>query len=478
MIDIEETTLKNIFSESVENKFINEIYLYIGACTMILIVLYCVIKMIKKCQKKEQNTQSTTPIISVTSIRRNSSVRNSLVPIRRTSLDVRFLMETRARRNGIYTHLFSNNEYANIIDESIHWNGTRYLKQELFHTNDTLKDTLVIVKQQTTCDCKTIQAKIIDSQTMLLENLETGTYFYADKYSIEYKYKRPSHNGVTLMIYFDDTTTYYNGTLSYLIKSITWLPNYELSMTNIDFCHLRGDALIRNHQQQEYEVHNTYLYSGDIQLIKNPSLSILPKTNSSIKSIEFNSEQKGFYSYSFKTPYHLRAYSSVRLPFLNIIPQCQFSYKATVNIHHGQYKGIFSRQYSFISNQFLPAGIVTIRDNQILIGQSNLPDVPENSTQSISLGHDYDVRYSINSNLLSSDELETKGRSRTYDVSIMLSNLKKKEIYTHFELHGLTRLILHESTCLSGRIDGKMYILSIVLRQGENYQCQLNLTMQ
>lgn len=79
--------------------------------------------------------------------------------------------------------------------------------------------------------------------------------------------------------------------------------------------------------------------------------------------------------YFLTTPYRLRPSSSVRLPLINIIPPSQFYYQAMINIRNGESQGVFQHYYEIISNQFLPAGIVTIRDHQILIGQSNLSDI-------------------------------------------------------------------------------------------------------
>ncbi len=104
---------------------IHDIYLYIGAVVVFLVILYGIITMIRKCiknyKKDEQIEQSIFEIIffvffyelifiyllatqsnrlltEVSIIRRNSSIRNSLVPNRRSSLDIRFQMESRARR--------------------------------------------------------------------------------------------------------------------------------------------------------------------------------------------------------------------------------------------------------------------------------------------------------------------------------------------------------------------------------------------
>jgi hypothetical protein len=70
--------------------------------------------------------------------------------------------------------------------------------------------------------------------------------------------------------------------LSYLIKGIIWLSNDDVSITNSDgkfcidsiefyfisVCNLQDYAVIHNDQQQEYEIHNTYLFNDDLQLIK------------------------------------------------------------------------------------------------------------------------------------------------------------------------------------------------------------------
>lgn len=133
---------------------------------------------------------------------------------------------------GSYNYIFKNGEYENIIDGSITWDGTPLIKQEIFNTIESLKGALVTVRQATVCECNVINAKIIDPQTMLLENLDTGAYFYADSRSIEYTSIKPSSGGTTLNIDFRTKRTKFNGTLSYLTRGISWLPTYDLFITN------------------------------------------------------------------------------------------------------------------------------------------------------------------------------------------------------------------------------------------------------
>ncbi|CAF0952605.1 unnamed protein product [Adineta steineri] len=98
------------FHKPSNDKFIGDIYLYIGVVIAILLIFYGIILMIKKClhlcQKKEQNIQSSASLTRGSKIRRNSSVRNSLSPNRRSSLDIRFQMECRGRRLS-QAHLIS-----------------------------------------------------------------------------------------------------------------------------------------------------------------------------------------------------------------------------------------------------------------------------------------------------------------------------------------------------------------------------------
>jgi len=144
--------------------------------------------------------------------------------------------EVQLSQNGVgtYDHVFKSDEYTNIVDGSITWSGTPFIKQDIYTGINTLKGASVTVRQSSVCECKSIEAKIIDPNTMLVQNIHTGVYFYADSRSIEYKSQIPSTGETILKIEFKDNKTKYNGTLSYLTKGITWIPNYDLYVTNAD----------------------------------------------------------------------------------------------------------------------------------------------------------------------------------------------------------------------------------------------------
>lgn len=243
---------------------------------------------------------------------------------------------------------------------------------------------------------------------------------------------------------------------------------------------MQGHAIIRNNHQQDYQVDHTYLFSSDLQLANQRSVTqtSIPKHNSTSKSIELMKEEKGFYIYSLKQPYRLRPLSMVRIPLVQLIPQCQFYYRATVSIHQGENNGVFQGYYQLIPDVFLPAGIVTIRDEQILIGQTKLPDIPRNSSHKIIFGKVTDIRYSIRTNLISSNMMKNKIMSRTFALNITISNFKEKSVDIQLEFHGTNQMILHETTCSFGPIHGNTFVLFTQLIAKERSQCQLNITLK
>jgi len=322
---------------------------------------------------------------------------------------------------------------------------------------------------------------------MLLQNLKTGAYFYADKQSLEYTSVRPSNGGTTVSFEFPSTSTDNSGTLSYLMTGISWNPNYDLYlMGNNGDNKLRAYANIKNNQQREYTVDNTNLLGGDVQLANNlarpaPARGLefdASMALSSLRPITSTGEQQGVYSYLLKDKYTLRPSSSVRLPFIDITAKYRFYYKASTNVGSGEYQGVFEKTYDLTPNHFMPAGVITIRDNQVLVGQSNLPDVPENYTQAISLGQDNDVRYVVTGNLTSKTDENATVQLETYELDVQVENFKEKDADTELVLSGGAQLTLINTTCKSLTVNGNRLNLPAKLEQGEKRSCKVNVTVR
>ncbi|CAF3715124.1 unnamed protein product [Rotaria sp. Silwood1] len=393
--------------------------------------------------------------------------------------------EVRQAHSGIgdYAYEFANAEYDNIIDGSISWEGTQFARQEVYNTIESLQGAKVTVRRSTVCKCETIEAKIIDPNSMLLQNLNTGAYFYADKDSIEYTSTRPNNGGKALILQFNNEKTQHTGTLSYLMTGITWKPSYDLLLTGNNECKLHSYANIKNDQQRDYTVDNTNLLGGDVQLATTSNAGPLHGFDASravvnMKSIKMVGEQQGIYSYSLKDKYTLRPLSSIRLPFIDIVAKYRFYYKALTNVVSGKYQGVFQRMYDLTPDHFMPAGIITIRENQVLVGQSNLPDVPNNYTQTISVGQDNDIRYLVKGNLTSKSNANETIQLETYEVDVQVMNLKDKNVEVELGIQGGVQMILHNTTCNTAKVNGNQLNLPVHLEKGENRMCKFNVTVK
>jgi len=266
-----------------------------------------------------------------------------------------------------------------------------------------------------------------------------------------------------------------------LMRGITWKPNYDLFLTGNNDCKLRAYANIKNDQQREYTVENTHLLGGDVQLATSSSqpgresfaaAALRPTT------IQTDGEQKGVYSYSLNDKYTLRPLSSIRVPFIDIVATYRFYYKVLTSISTGQYQGVFQRNYDLTPNHFMPAGLITIRDNQVLVGQSNLPNVPENYTQTISVGQDNDVRYLVKGNLISKSDDKAPVSLETYELDIQVMNFKNKNVDAQLVFQGGVQIIHLDTTCKSAKVDGNQINMPLQLEQGETRQCKVNVTVR
>jgi hypothetical protein len=392
--------------------------------------------------------------------------------------------EVRQAHNGIgnVKYQFTNAYYENLIDGSISWEGTPLVRQEVYNTIESLKDAKVTVRRSSTCGCETIQAKIIDPDSMLLQNLDTGAFFYADKESIEYTSTRPTAGETTLSLQFQTELTLHNGALTYLMKGITWTPSYDLFLTGNSDYKLRAYATIKNAQDKEYTVEMTHLLGGDVQLANGHSephreLEAMVKP-SGMKPIVIGGEQKGLYSYVLSDKYTLRPSSSIRLPFIDIAATYQFYYKTLTNINTGMYQGVFEKNYDITPDHFMPAGIITVRDNQVLVGQAVLPDVPENYTQTFSVGQDNDVRYLIKSNMTSKSDDKAPVALETYSIDVQIKNFKNKNVNAQLVLQGGVQITLIDTTCNSVTVQGNQLNMPVQLEQGGDRQCKLNVTVR
>lgn len=226
----------------------------------------------------------------------------------------------------------------------------------------------------------------------------------------------------------------------------------------------------------------TNLLGGDVQLATDSARPLpeftMDRRPSMLNSIHITGEHDGLYSYALNNKYTLRPSSSIRLPFLDIGAKYQFYYKITTGISSGTNQGVFERNYDITPDHFMPSGVITIHDNEILVGQAALPDVPENYTQTFTVGRDNDIRYLIKSNMTSKTDANATVQMETYSMDVQIRSFKVKSVDARLVLQGGVQVTVVDSTCGFGNVQGNELFIPVKLEQGESRECKFNLKVR
>jgi hypothetical protein len=227
------------------------------------------------------------------------------------------------------------------------------------------------------------------------------------------------------------------GTLSYLTRAVTWAPRYTLKASNAS-AQLSALADIRNGTDLAYDVKGTELYAGDVEVQGQPmpapfalesrataadAVAAAPKINSL-------GELRGLYRYALSTPFTLPANSVVTLPFLT--PKLtQFERYAGLNTYFTPQNtsGTLSRFYRLKADERLPGGSVTVREENRIVGQTNIPETAKGAEIEFSLGADPDVRYARTVQTVSSEKNAQGNVVRTtYRVTYAFESSKDRAV--------------------------------------------------
>ncbi len=195
------------------------------------------------------------------------------------------------------------------------------------------------------------------------------------------------------------------GTLSYLTRSVTWQPRYTLKASDAG-AQLTALADIRNGTDLPYEVKNTELYAGDVNVqgsgypVPAPMMMRTEVTSAqaayadAAPKIQSGGEMRGLYKYTLTQAFTLPANSVATLPFL--APKLtSFERYAGLNTYFGtdRREGTLSRFYRFKADDRLPAGPVTVREDGRIVGQTSIGETRKGGEVEFALGDDPDVAY-------------------------------------------------------------------------------------
>ncbi|MFB9083538.1 DUF4139 domain-containing protein [Deinococcus wulumuqiensis] len=229
-----------------------------------------------------------------------------------------------------------------------------------------------------------------------------------------------------------------SGTLSYLTRSVSWQPRYTLKASDAG-AQLSALADIRNSTDQPYDVKNTELYAGDVNVQGDmmPPAPMLMRAEAATTQagyaapkIQSGGELRGLYKYTLSTAFTLPANSVVTLPFLT--PKLtKFERYAGLNTYFGTDKreGTLSRFYRFTADDRLPAGPVTVREDGRIVGQTNIAETRKGGEVEFTLGDDPDVAYTRTVQTVSQVK-DAKGNPTrtTYKVTYTFESSKSRAV--------------------------------------------------
>jgi hypothetical protein len=246
-----------------------------------------------------------------------------------------------------------------------------------------------------------------------------------------------------------------SGTLVYLTRSVGWSPRYTLKASDAG-AQLSALADIRNTTELPYDVQNTELYSGDVNVQANPAADVASEAAgfnlrapaaAPVPKIGSGAELRGLYRYALTTPFTLPANSVITLPFLT--PKLS-TFERYVGLETyfnvATQEGTLNRFYRFKADQRLPAGPITVREDGRLVGQTGLPETREGGTVDFSLGDDPDVAYTRTVQTVGQVK-DSKGNvtRSTYKVTYAFESSKARAVRAEITERVGGRLIIIDS---------------------------------
>lgn len=227
------------------------------------------------------------------------------------------------------------------------------------------------------------------------------------------------------------------GVLSYLTRSVTWSPRFILSAAGSN-ANLEALADLRNTASVPYQAQSTELFSGEANLVQGPMGPAGPAVTVVAGSYAFANDLSGtvppvnpltsvggLYRYSLDRPVTLPAGGTVTLPFLKT-KVTTFERFAVLSVYFSPQgtRGTLNRAYRLKADQSLPGGILSVREEGRLVGQTVLRETEKGEPIEFTLGRDPEVRYQRAVKVLEAGE---RGSGK-YQVTYTFENSKDRAI--------------------------------------------------
>jgi hypothetical protein len=274
-------------------------------------------------------------------------------------------------------------------------------------------------------DGSVVKAKVIRAEIGLFE--VAGQYIQASPSQVIY----PSLDGVR----FAPTYSWQfggaggNAALTYLTRGLGWSPRYTLTVKNNDAA-LNAWADVRNASSLEVSAPNATLIAGQVNIAANDDgfersqAAFAPAQARADESVQATGELGGLQTFRYAKPITLAPKTTTSLPFVNT--------KASLE-RILEYRGGFNpspkitvplaRIYSIKTDSDLPGGVVTVREDNRVVGQARIGDSPKAENVDMNLGADFDLRLTR-----TAQTLERTQKIARYKVNFSLVNTKTRAV--------------------------------------------------
>lgn len=220
--------------------------------------------------------------------------------------------------------------------------------------------------------------------------------------------------------------------LSYLTRALSWSPRYTLTV-NGDNARLTAWADIKNAGATAYNVPEMTLVAGQINLeqvtpVQNfQTNQVAPQALARADApanVEAVGESAGLQIFKYPKALALGGGATTSVPFVNSNVQLEriLDYTGFFNEAPRQVLPM-QRLYAVRGDNDLPAGVVTVREDNRVVGQARIGDTPKAERANLFLGSDFDLRLTRTVQVL-----ERTSKLAKYKVNFNLTNTKTRAV--------------------------------------------------
>lgn len=273
-----------------------------------------------------------------------------------------------------------------------------------------------------------VRARLVNAEQLLFE--ANDGFFVAELTSVVL----PNLDGVRLRPTFAWTFTGAGGgaTLSYLTRGLAWNPRYTLAVSG-EAARLESWADLRNGTTQAFEAPALSLVAGEVNLAA-PDAPPLPygamaaaaaeARSDALPKVQASGELAGLQTFRYPRAITLPAQSTTSVRFLDAAVKLERVAEYASGFRADPRVVVpLQRTYTLRADKDLPAGVVTVREDNRVVGQARLGDTPKAEAVTLRLGADFDLRLTR-----AVQQLERTKTSARYKVNFSLVNAKARPV--------------------------------------------------